>query len=59
MKLSLDLNSNNAAFEDSGEFEVARILRDVADRIESGSTEGRLRDVNGNNVGSWFLEGDE
>ena len=56
MKLSLDLNSSNAAFEESGEFEVARILRDVADKIERGESDGRLRDVNGNNVGSWFLE---
>ncbi|ARL04283.1 hypothetical protein [Burkholderia pseudomallei] len=44
---------DNAAFEDQGPaFEVARIFRDAAQRIESGTLEFSLRDINGNRVGS-------
>lgn len=42
----------NAAFEDAGPaFEVARIFREAADRIENGDLDFVLRDVNGNRVG--------
>lgn len=44
---------DNAAFEDEGPaFEVARIFRDAAQRIENGDLEFALRDINGNRVGS-------
>ena len=53
----LTLEMNNAAFVDSGEAnELARILRELADRIEQDGLDSgepiRLRDVNGNTVGS-------
>lgn len=35
--------------------EVARILRDVADRIESGEEYGTCMDINGNAVGDWKI----
>lgn len=44
---------DNAAFEDQGPaFEVARIFRDAAQRIENGDLEFALRDINGNRVGN-------
>lgn len=36
--------------------EIARILRNVADRIENGDTVGFCIDANGNNVGSFRLD---
>ena len=43
----------NAAFE-YPEGEVARILRELADKIEAqGLTGGVLMDYNGNKVGEW------
>ncbi len=53
----LTLEMNNAAFVDAGEaIELARILRELADRIEQDGLDSgepiRLRDVNGNTVGS-------
>lgn len=63
--LSLKIRTDNAAFEDDSEdialgtstrnAEVARILREVAEAIESGDNVGGCRDVNGNSVGSWSL----
>ena len=44
----------NAAFDDAGcNAEVARILREVADKMDSGSTDGAAWDINGNRVGSY------
>ena len=53
-KIRIELG--NAAFSDPEEghyepFEVARILRQVASRVEDGEKDGALRDVNGNKVG--------
>jgi hypothetical protein len=52
----LQIQTVNAAFEDSPELEVARILRDAADRIEGGDFHFGLYDVNGNRVGSCLLD---
>lgn len=45
--------TGNAAFEDNGkEWEVARIIRDAAEKIREGSDfDFVLRDMNGNTVG--------
>lgn len=58
MKFQIEINCDNAAFspECRGEgSEVARILRDLADRIDrEGLTRGdyfTLRDINGNSIG--------
>lgn len=55
--LELRLESGNAAFDDSPHNETARILRLLADAIESGK-EGDflLSDINGNRVGRAFFE---
>ena len=64
LMFKLQFSTDNAAFADSPEalaYEVARILRELADKIEAepqywaegGS--GIVRDVNGNNVGAWSL----
>ena len=55
--LQITLDTTNAAFEDNCPIEVARILRDLAARIEnglgSGLDRGTLLDSNGNAVGVW------
>lgn len=53
---SLQFNTNNAAFEDDPAFEIARILRTVADRIDTTSINMDNRgiyDATGNAIG-WF-----
>ena len=46
----------NAAFSEAREAEIARILREIAEKVERGSTQGKVYDVNGNNVGSFLVE---
>ncbi len=50
------ISTDNAAFEDAKGEEVARILRTVADQVESGQGSGKVYDVNGNAVGEFRFE---
>lgn len=57
-KMILTIELDNDAFQPDPCFEVARILRNTADEIEaSGYIAGRLRDINGNPVGTVDLKG--
>ena len=48
----LKLTLHTCALTDETE-EVARILRELANKIEAGRTSGRLFDTNGNACGNW------
>ena len=58
MNARITINMDNAAFEDLLGSELARILRDLADRIEDGDLADRivLRDYNGNTVGQFEID---
>jgi hypothetical protein len=51
---------------DNAEFEtpaaraegVARLLRETANRVDAGHTDGVLFDINGNKIGKWGFDGD-
>ena len=48
----IELNTDNAAFGDEPEYEVGRILRQLARSVEQdGLTNQSLYDYNGNSVG--------
>lgn len=50
--LRIEIDTGNAAFEDSPWSECARILRQLADDMErNGGVPFNLRDINGNRVG--------
>lgn len=60
--IRIEINTDNAAFDGyNGYLETVRMLRDIADRVESGSlgTERGyhqgIRDINGNFVGSFAV----
>ena len=55
--VEISIETNNAAFEDEGmATEIGRILRELADRIESeGIDHLILRDINGNRVGDFDI----
>lgn len=55
MMLTLKINTDNAAFEDNLEGELARILATAITKIEHCNTEGKLYDTNGNQVGSFKI----
>jgi hypothetical protein len=53
----LEFKTDNAAFEDDYAVETARILKEIAERIERRRhTGGWAFDVNGNTVGEWSLD---
>jgi hypothetical protein len=55
----LNINCDNAAFEEFPAEEIARILRAVADRIDAGDsfdTYRNILDINGNIVGQFALK---
>ena len=57
IKFKLNMNCDNAAFDENANAEIARILREIAADLEA-DTSGRLyeqhfRDSNGNRVGSF------
>ena len=58
--LTVKFKTDNAAFNDtiSGNadtLEVVRLLREVADEIQQGQTDGAIMDYNGNKVGTYKL----
>lgn len=60
MKMTLDIALDNAAFEGgAGAHELGRILEELARKVSGhgplGSMGGKLREINGNTVGSWAI----
>jgi len=54
MKFTVEIQCDGAAFDDDPTCEVARLLRQVASRVEKdGEPRGGLVDGNGNSVGSY------
>ena len=53
MDFKLVVNMDNAAFDRGDGRELARILREIANKVQDGKTDGRAMDVNGNKVGEW------
>jgi len=54
-RFTLNFSTDNAAFDDFAEREIANILRNVAERFTNGQVEGSIQDHNGNTVGSFKL----
>src|SRR5690606_4532157 len=59
-RITLTIETGNAAFDDAPASEIARILRAAADRLERGDCfDFPLRDINGNTCGRLVIEGDD
>ena len=56
----IKIKTGNAAFQDGNEcYEVARILREVVNRLDTGDSKHMyLKDINENTVGVLFYEDD-
>lgn len=58
-KVTIEISTTNAAFGEEHydkAAEAARILRELADRLEGGNAPYALKDVNGNVVGYMKIE---
>ena len=59
-KFTVEIDTDNAAFEDDLEAELGSILMTLARKVQSGKGfDFKLRDSNGNTVGSAYLEESE
>jgi hypothetical protein len=52
---NLYFDTSNEAFQGSGSDEIARVLRELAARIDKYGADdhGVVRDINGNKIGAW------
>lgn len=57
-KWECTIRTDNEAFAERNDGELARILRKVADYVERGHVAGHCMDINGNKVGAfgYFVE---
>lgn len=53
----LKIETDNAAFQEStAQEEIARILREIASKLDGLDDSGKVYDGNGNYVGDWKLK---
>jgi hypothetical protein len=55
MKFKAYIKMDNAAFDEMPEYELSRILENIALSIKDGSTYNTCMDINGNRVGEWEI----
>lgn len=54
--MKLEMETENEAFQ-NGEihYEIARILKEIAQKLEKLQDDGVIHDINGNKVGKWAI----
>lgn len=54
---TVTIDTDNAAFDSTSgkQREIARILKEIAGLVRAGEDSGKVRDANGNTVGSWEI----
>ena len=59
MRATITINMDNESFGGLPEYELARILKDLSNKVEHGIMDGfeglALRDANGNRVGTFTI----
>jgi hypothetical protein len=55
MKFKLEINTDNAVYEDSLYDELIANLQLVSNMVDSQKKEGIIRDTNGNKVGKFYM----
>lgn len=55
---TVKINTDNAAYTDSPEYEIASNLEAIVEDLNFGVRRGRVMDHNGNSVGTWELSED-
>lgn len=55
---TVKIDTDNAAYSDSPEYEIASNLQEIVSDLNHGVRRGRIIDHNGNPVGTWELSED-
>jgi hypothetical protein len=58
MKLIIEINLDNEAYEDLLGWELGENLQNVIERIGHGIKDGSIKDTNGNTTGKWSIKND-
>lgn len=54
--MKIEFRTGNAAFEEYGfTNQLEAIFERIMQRIKKGDTEGKIQDINGNNIGEWSI----
>jgi hypothetical protein len=54
--VKIEFKTGNSTFSDEAkELEIARILKKIAYQIATGYDNDKIRDINGNTIGSWEI----
>ena len=54
--MKIQFGTSNAAFEEYGFMnQLETIFERIMQRIKNGETEGKIQDINGNNIGEWSI----
>ena len=60
MKFNLSINMDNDAYQNQAvQHELIDNLKAVIAKLEDSCDFGTVKDINGNTVGVWVIEGDE
>jgi hypothetical protein len=57
MQLNITIDLDNAAHTDNLNFELEQNFSDILAKVQCNYRDGKLRDSNGNPVGSWVIAG--
>lgn len=50
-----EYDENDVQDESGKSYEIVRILKDIAKKVENGYEYGTIMDINGNKIGSWRI----
>lgn len=53
--MKIEFKTSNAAFDEYGDADVARILEEIVHKVRLGYDHGAIIDINGNKVGFWKM----
>ena len=53
--MKIQFSTSNAAFDEYGDYQLKVIFERIINRINNGETEGKIQDINGNNIGEWSI----
>lgn len=58
--IKIQLKTDDAAFQDNWQGELADVMADLTQRLQSayerGDKKGAIRDSNGNKIGTWSID---
>lgn len=55
MRLNIEINLDNEAYQDTLGWQLGENLQDVIERIGLGAKSGIVHDTNGNKTGHWIM----